>query len=1109
MSIHVALHHRTTYTYDGPTALNPQIIRLRPAPHCKTRIESYSLNVKPKQHFLNWQQDPHGNFQARLVFPEETQLFEIDVDLVADMAVVNPFDFFLEPEAEVCPFEYDPMLDEALAPFRRNEAPGPLLRALLDSIEPAPRPTIDFLVDLNRRLKREIDYVVRMEFGVRSPEATLSLASGSCRDTGWLLVQILRHLGFAARFVSGYLIQLAADQKPLDGPSGPESDFMDLHAWPEVYLPGSGWIGLDPTSGMFAAEGHLPLACTPEPTSAAPVTGSHDPAAVDFKFEMSVRRVEETPRVTKPYADEQWHRVVELGAKVDRDLEQDDVRLTMGGEPTFVSIDDVEGEEWNLAALGEKKRRLADDLLRRLADRFAPASLLHHGQGKWYPGEPLPRWGLSCLWRKGGEPVWRDRALIVDEVATPGDATIEDAERFATALVARLALDPRLVVPAFEDAWYYLLRERRLPVNVHPHDAKLQDPLERDRFARLFEGDLGSPVGYVLPIRREDRPRSPGEWRSAPWYFRHDTLFLLPGDSPIGYRLPLDALPWVKPEDYPQDFEEDPMAPRGRLSPRAALAVQRTAAPRGDDPTPPLRPPPPGTAAEELLRTALCVEPRNGHLRIFMPPLDKTEDYLSLVAAVEGTAAELDRTVVVEGYMPAFDPRIETFSITPDPGVIEVNIHPARDWGELIERTTALYEEARAARLGTEKFTLDGGHTGTGGGNHFVLGGPSPADSPFLRRPDLLRSLLAYWNNHPALSYLFSGVFIGPTSQHPRVDEARHEALYELEIAFQRVPEAEAGTPSPWLVDRLFCHLLVDVTGNTHRAEFCIDKLYSPDSVSGRRGLLELRAFEMPPHSRMSLAQQLLLRALVALFWRRPYKRTLVRWGTRLHDDFMLPHFVWRDFVEVIADLDAGGYEFDAAWFAPHFEFRFPQIGVVTHQGVTVELRKALEPWHVLGEQVVGTGTSRPVDSSVERLQVLASGQAGGRYVVCCNGYALPLRPSGTEGDSVAGLRYRAWQPASALHPTIRVHTPLLFDVFDTWNDCVLGGCTYHVSHPGGRSYETFPVNASEAEARRRTRFLAIGHTPAGAAPNAVEPSAEHPLTLDLRWAHPSSASGG
>ena len=456
MSIHVALHHRTTYTYDGPTALNPQIIRLRPAPHCKTRIESYSLNVKPKQHFLNWQQDPHGNFQARLVFPEKTQLFEIDVDLVADMAVVNPFDFFLEPEAEVCPFEYDPMLDEALAPFRRNEAPGPLLRAWLDSIEPAPRPTNDFLVDLNRRLKREIDYVVRMEFGVRSPEATLSLASGSCRDTGWLLVQILRHLGFAARFVSGYLIQLAADQKPLDGPSGPESDFMDLHAWPEVYLPGSGWIGLDPTSGMFAAEGHLPLACTPEPTSAAPVTGSHDPAAVDFKFEMSVRRVEETPRVTKPYTDEQWHRVVELGAKVDRDLEQDDVRLTMGGEPTFVSIDDVEGEEWNLAALGEKKRRLADDLLRRLADRFAPASLLHHGQGKWYPGEPLPRWGLSCLWRKDGEPVWRDRALIVDEVATPGDATIEDAERFATALVARLALDPPLVVPAFEDAWYYL-----------------------------------------------------------------------------------------------------------------------------------------------------------------------------------------------------------------------------------------------------------------------------------------------------------------------------------------------------------------------------------------------------------------------------------------------------------------------------------------------------------------------------------------------------------------------------------------------------------------------------------------------------------------------------
>ena len=1154
MSIHAALHHVTHYRYDRPVQLGPQIVRLRPAPHCRSKIISYSLKVEPAEHFINWQQDPFANWQARLVFPEKTREFKVTVDLVTEMAVFNPFDFFLEPEAENFPFQYDPLLKEELAPYLALAPAADLFSNYLAGVDRRPQRTIDFLVGINQRLQHDINYLIRMEPGVQTPEQTLQNASGSCRDSGWLLVQLLRHCGLAARFVSGYLIQLKADQKSLDGPSGTEVDFTDLHAWCEVYLPGAGWIGLDPTSGLLAGEGHIPLACTPQPSSAAPIEGLVDPAEVAFSHEMAVTRIHESPRVTLPYDDEQWRAILQLGDAVDLQLQEDDVRLTMGGEPTFVGIDDRDGPEWNTAALGPTKRVFALELLHKLKDRYGPQGFLHLGQGKWYPGEQLPRWALSLFWRPDGAPLWHNPALLADERQLQ-QAKPEDAERFIRALGERLGVGTETIRPGYEDAWHYIASERRLPINVDPFESNLADEQERARLRRVFTQGLDKVVGWLLPLRAaselqhtpdflagvpgDERPR----WLTGRWWFRDDRLVLVPGDSPMGYRLPLSSLPWVADEDLPKAFPKDPYAesddtlaepdatPSGALDPedrepqrhesarwvpRTALVVEVRDPVRSHTPDTDLPEIEGNDEAAEAKRAA-----RSAHqaavakyalkaggriVYIFMPPLDELDDYLALVAAIEATAEQLQLPVVLEGYPPPRDKRLKMLQITPDPGVIEANIQPAHNWRELVDNTEFLYQSAFESRLSSEKFMVDGRHTGTGGGNHFVLGGATPDDSPFLRKPELLASLILYWHNHPALSYLFSGLFIGPTSQAPRVDEARNDQLYELEIALQEIHKARAERGEampPWLVDRSLRNILVDITGNTHRSEFCIDKLYSPDTPTGRLGLLEMRAFEMPPHARMSIAQQLLMRALVARFWRTPYTAPAARWGTQLHDRFMLPAYIQADFDDVMTDMQRAGYSFDASWFAPHLEFRFPVVGELDVLGMHVELRNALEPWHVMGEESTGSGTARYVDSSLERLQVHVTGFNPSRYAITCNGHALPLQPLGAEGGYVAGVRYKAWNPWSSLHPSIKPHTPLVFDIYDTWSQRSVGGCQYHVAHPGGRNYDTFPVNAYEAESRRLARFFRMGHTSGAmevpAATLHLPGSREFPCTLDLR----------
>ena len=815
MSIRVALNHLTRYRFDKPINVFPHIVRLRPAPHCRIPILSYSLKVRPdNEFFINWQQDPFGNYLARLVFPEKRSELELEVDLVAEMVTINPFDFFLEEGFQHFPLTYEKSLAKDLSPYLKIDEDGPLLKAWLAEVKHDKKEMNDFLVEVNQRLQSDIAYSVRMEVGVQSCEETLKRRIGSCRDSAWLLVQIFRHLGLAARFVSGYLVQLTADVKSLDGPSGPAQDFTDLHAWTEVYLPGAGWVGLDPTSGLFASEGHIPLACTPDTGSAAPISGAIGECEVEFYFHNEIQRIHEDPRVTKPYTEEQWRAIDAIGEQVDADLLADDVRLTLGGEPTFVSIDDMEGEEWATAALGPHKRKLANELLHRMHKRFAGGGLLHYGQGKWYPGEPLPRWAMNCYWRKDGEPVWHNPTLLGDEAKTYEFSTA-DAARFIKTLTARLELDEGDVIPAYEDPFYHVWQENRLPVNLEPLKSDLKAPAGRKRLAELLNQGLDEVVGYVLPLKWEVA----GYWRSGEWPLRQPHLFLTPGDSPLGLRLPLDELPWVAPkerklEDQPQSTFET----RAPLTTSLPLTPQKAS----DD------------APTDIVHTALDMEVREGRLFLFMPPLTHLEHWLTLISHIEAVAAELNMPVFLEGYIPPSDMRLSKFSVTPDPGVIEFNIHPAHNWRELVEDTEALYEEAHLCRLGTEKFMLDGRHTGTGGGNHVTLGGATPADSPFLRRPDLLGSILNYWQHHPSLSYLFSGMFIGPTSQAPRADEARHENLYELEIALQQLPTGEVT--EPWLVDRLFRNLLVDLTGNTHRAEICIDKLYSPDHDAGRLG---------------------------------------------------------------------------------------------------------------------------------------------------------------------------------------------------------------------------------------------------------------------------------
>ncbi|MFT3764388.1 MAG: transglutaminase family protein [Minicystis sp.] len=1075
------IQHQSRYRYPRPATLGPHLVRLRPANHAKAKIEAFGLRIEQPCN-LRWQQDPSGNHVARVSFDEGARVdrFDVLVELAVDIRPVNPFDFYLDGVAEKLPFAYPAETARDLLPFLDTTDPsfagGPEL-ARFDADLPREGDTISLLVALNQAVNRRIRYVIREETGIWTPEETLVNGRGSCRDSAVLLVALLRARGLAARFVSGYLVQLTDEGMIPDAPRGVGRDVVDLHAWAEVYLPGAGWIGLDATSGLLCGEGHIPLACTAHPRLAAPIEGSSDTFAEDVSFSMTVGRLGHEPRPTAPYTDEVWRDLVAAGERADARLAELGIVLTMGGEPTFNARENTELPEWNGEALGPDKWARGVVLARELARRLAPGAVILRGQGKHYPGESLPRWALTICGRTDGVPLWSE---IADTVGSAGPS-VSDARRFVTALADQLGVSGH-VIEAFEDPWRFLQDEANLPVDVDPLAARLDDPEDRRRLARVLGRGLGREVGFVLPLAREG-----SAWRSERWSFRRGHLFLLPGDSPLGLRLPLRSLgPGV-----PLEIVEEPVHPPDpRRFPESddtdqhALPAARAAVP---------------APASHPIRTAVCVEVRDGMVHVFLPPLPSAADFFAIVGAVDAVRRALALDVQLEGYPPPSSPELRRFAVTPDPGVLEVNVPPTKSTAEYVALLDAVFDAALHAGLHAEKYLVDGRQAGSGGGNHLTLGGVTPLASPFLSRPDLLAGFLTFFQHHPSLSYMFTGLFVGPTSQAPRLDEARHDALYEMEIALRRAFDGAGDDPPPWLADMLFRHLLVDVSGNTHRSEICIDKLFAPDGAHGRQGLVELRAFEMPPHVRMSVAQMILVRSIVAALLKEPYDRPLARYGQSLHDRYLLPFWMWRDFEDVLAFLADRGQALPPEGYRPFLEMRCPVVGHLAAGDVRLEVRNAIEPWHVLGEEMTATGTSRYVDSSVERIEVLADGLLAERHRVLVNGQQLPLVPTGKAGQYVGGVRFRAWAPPHSLHPHLGVHHPVRIDVLDAWGRRSLGACAYHVWHPEGRAFDAPPLTRFEAAARRAQRFTVEPAMPWPVRPIEASAHADAPYTLDLR----------
>lgn len=1010
VSTRVAITHRIEQGLPHPTQLPTQWLRLRPAPHARARITAYSLAVDAEPHFINWLRDPFENHLARLDLPEPVGSLDLTVEIVADLVPINPFDFLTEPYAAGFPFEYPAQLLKELQPYLQVEKPGPRLRRWFAELDATQATTLERLSDVNGRVHAAHTPVPGPVPTALDPEQLLDRDTCTCWEQAWLLTLSLRHLGLAARFACGYRVDLAAD------PSG--NDSVAFHAWSEVFLPGAGWIGLDPATVLFTNETYLPLASTPDPMRARPILDSQRRLLDVHSERLSVRRLVPEP-ATWPYTTSQWSDIQALGRQVQRDHAELGLEATLGVSLTLTSPKNAEAPEWNFAALGDSKRDAARSLLARLQHRLAPGGVTQEGQGQWYAGEGLPRWRLGCFFRADGVPVWRDPARLG---GGHGDFTPGDARAMAESLADELGIARACVVAAFEDPLHEESRARAFP---NPAAGDLRDPARRRELAERLSEATGVATGFVLPLRWDHGAE---RFVSGTWVFRRSRLYLIPGESSLGYRLPLGSL-----VDDPEGQREAQMqrSPFEALDPLADYASDARA-PDGVGLPP---------ATEHPPRTGLGVEARSGRLHVFLPPLSHLEHYLQLVAAIERAARANDVTVVIEGYDPPEDPRLLRFSLQPEAGVLRVTLPQTGAWDRQLELLSAAYAQARRCGLEPERVMEDGQRLPAGGGGRMTVGGTRPADSPWLVRPDILCGLIAYFQRHPSLSYFFAGPLVGDGGDAPRPDEGRDEAVYELSIALSRLSGKHAV--GPWYPDRVLRHLLADTKGDLKRAEIRTDQLYSPEQAGMRLGRVIIGAFETAPEERTAALQTLLLHGLLSRFARVGDDAKLVRWGTALHDRFMLPQALWQDLGSVISDLNDAGHPFQLEWFQPILALRFPVLGHVQLGAIALELQRAHEPWPLLAEEVSGGGMSRFLDMANERMQVRLSGLTPERYTLVCNDRSVPLQATGVHGEYVAGVRYKVWNPPATMHPTRPAVASLVFDLLDTWTGRVVGGCTY------------------------------------------------------------------
>jgi uncharacterized protein (DUF2126 family)/transglutaminase-like putative cysteine protease len=1000
----VALTHVIEERFATPVTLATHWLRLRPAAHARAGVTAYSLRVRTEPHFVNWFRDAYENHVARLDFPEPVTRLAIDVDVVAEIADANPFDFLLDDDALEHPFAYGEQARRDLAPYLQLERPGPRLARWLPSL-PRGRTAV---IDRVRETVLAVHEAVALDpVGARDLETALALRAGTAEALAWLAVASLRALGIAARFASGYRVHVA------DGAAN-----AALHAWTEAFLPGAGWVGIDPTCGLFTTDAWIPLACAPEPATARTIAGFREACDGTDAASLVARVLEPSP-APSPYSAADWAEIAAVGRAVDADLAAAGVRLGLARELAFTSTRHSGAPEWRTTALGESKVATAEALASALRARLVPDAVVTRGDGEWFAGEASPRWRVACVWRADGRPLWRGPAWPASSPsALPPDA----AATFARALADTLGVPAASVIAAYEDPLAGARADR--DGFDAPLAGELGDPERRRALAdRLSAERAGAPVGWVLPLAWDYGAEA---WRSGAWRFRRGRLHLLPGSFAMGVRLPLASLP---PDDAAEsrDPARDPLAPREPLPDGlASLGVP----PPSDEPPP---------------RTAVCLEVRDDRLHAFLPPLGRAEAWVRLVAAIDDVAARTGVGVVVEGYEAPEDDRLPRLVIEPAPGTLRMILPTTGRMDDHAALLDAAYDEAARLGLRTERLAADGAVDPLPATALLVVGGTTADVSPFFDRPELLRALIVYWQRHPSLSYLFRpSALVGPGGPAPRADESRVDALGELAIALERLA---GGDRPPWWPDRVLRHLLADASGDCRRTELDTERLFDPTHAARRRGELSIKSFGVAPCARTAAVQSLLVAAIVARLARAGGDATTTPWGPALHDRFMLPSVLRADLDAVLTDLARSGRPLQPVWFAPFVEAQFPLLGRVQLGDVALELRPAHEPWPVLAEEATGAGMARFVDSANGRLEARLTG-ASPRHVLACNGRRVPLRPGGDDGTLVAGVRYKRWNPTATLHPTAPPTGELVFDVVDVWTDRAIGGCRYTPAVP-------------------------------------------------------------